>query len=319
MHVFSSEIIGKIADPKQWISSMEDALLAERKDEFHTPKRMHVDMAANTLLLMPSVGIDYFATKLVSVFPENKSLNKAVIQGSLLLNNAKTGEPLAIMNAAKLTAMRTAAVATVGVRYLCSNAKSVGIIGAGFQGRHLAWFAASETNCKTIYVYDNYPDSIKGFAEFVNLHCRNLEIVVCENIAKVFKNSEIIITATSSERPVIPDDVELLKGKKIIGVGSFKPNMREFSDSLFGLLNNVWIDAEHAKTESGDLVFPLRDKLIKDSQIKNVSDLIGYKIKLDTKSTQLYKTVGHGIFDLFAAKIVFENAKELDLGEEFEI
>ena len=67
---------------------------------------------------MPSIGKDYFATKLVSFFPLNKVIKKPSIYGTVILNDRKTGEPLAVINGSKLTAMRTAAVAAIGVRFL---------------------------------------------------------------------------------------------------------------------------------------------------------------------------------------------------------
>ncbi len=49
--------------------------------------------------------------------------------------------------------------------------------------------------------------------------------------------SEIIITATGSHHPVVPDRGDWWKGKTIIGIGSYKPEMREFPDQIF---SNRW-------------------------------------------------------------------------------
>ena len=62
--------------------------MLQEKREFIMPQRMYVEQNENVLLLMLAFIKDYFATKLVSVFPENKKHNQPTIQGKLLLNDA---------------------------------------------------------------------------------------------------------------------------------------------------------------------------------------------------------------------------------------
>ncbi len=92
--------------------------------------------------------------------------------------------------------------------------------------------------------------------------------------------------------------------------------MREIPESIFRLIDSVWIDAEHGKTESGDLLFPLSNNLVSPEQIKHISLLLNEPGALGFRETRLFKTVGEGTFDLFAAKLVYEKAREGDLGEE---
>ena len=318
MRIISADIIEKAIQPTLWIDAMEEALLAAENKAYFTPNRMHVDMGENTLLLMPSAGPKSFATKLVSIFPENKKLNKAAIQGMVVLNDGKTGEGLALLNGSQLTAMRTAAIANVGVRYLSNeNTNSIGIIGAGFQGKHIAWFACEERPIKQIYLVDYSEEVIKEFISFIKTKKPDIEVMVCKDAQELLSKTSLIVTATSSSQPVLPNDAELLKDKCIIGVGSYQPKMREFSNALFPLVNEIWIDAEHGKQESGDLLDPLKHQWIDSSQIKQITDLIGnYKL---TNGTRLYKTVGMGIFDLFAAQLVYDQCKKHDLGEDIEL
>jgi len=315
MLILSSEAIEKAAPPHLWTDVMELALKASTDKDYFTPDRMHVEMDGNTLLVMPSVGPDMFTTKLVSVFPGNAELGEPVIHGTVLLNEGRTGEAVALLNGAKLTAMRTAAVASVGVRHLTDPLiHSLGVIGAGAQGRHIAWLAAHERDIERIYVYDRSIKMVQEFLNFMTERLPNVEVAVCEDEQQLVKNSEVIITATTSEIPVLPNLEDLLLGKTIISVGSYKPNMRELPESLFRLIDQVWIDADHGRKESGDLIFPLENKLIEADQIRHIVDLIESPQEISFRETRLFKTVGQGLFDLFAAKLVYERARMDGIG-----
>lgn len=318
MRIISAKIIEKAIPPSLWINAMEKALSAAENKAYFTPNRMHIDMGENTLLLMPSVGPKSFATKLVSVFPENKKLHKAAIQGMVILNDGETGEGLALLNGSQLTAMRTAAIANVGARYLSNeNTTSLGIIGAGFQGKHIAWFASEERPIEKIYLVDYSEEVIAEFISFIKNKKPQIEVIICKDARELLSKTSLVFTATSSIQPVLPDDAELLKDKCIIGVGSYKPEMREFPGALYPLVNEIWIDAEHGKQETGDLIYPQEQDLIDSSKIRLISNLIG-KCKLTTE-TRLYKTVGLATFDLFAAQLVYEKCIENNLGIEVEL
>ncbi len=320
MRILSSLNIEQAAEPTLWTDIMELALKASSSSDYFTPSRMHVEIEENTLLLIPSIAPDMFATKLFSVFPNNASYGKKAIQGTVLLNDGATGETIALLNGAKLTAMRTAAVACVGIRHLSDPlATTIGVIGAGEQGRHIAWLASYERDLERIYVYDSSPKTIQDFINFMTQKCPHIDVALCEDAQQVVVNSDIVITATTSSEPVIPNLEDLILGKCFISVGSYKPDMRELPDSIFRLIDSVWIDAEHSKTESGDLIYPLKRDLIKNDDIKHISNLIEQPNELGFRETRLFKTVGQGIFDLFAAKLVYEKACEQNFGQEVDM
>ncbi|MCT4589706.1 MAG: ornithine cyclodeaminase family protein [Carboxylicivirga sp.] len=320
MRILSSQVIEQTATPALWINTMESALKANGHQDYFTPDRMHVDVKANTLLLMPSVGPDMFATKLVSVFPDNIKKGKAAINGTVILNDGESGESLAVLNGAKLTAMRTAAIACVGIRHLSDPlATTLGIIGGGAQGRHIAWLASHERDLERVYVYDRSPQTINDFISFMAEKCPDVDVALCEDAQQVVVNSEIVATATTSPEPVIPNLEDLILGKCFVCVGSYKPEMRELPDSIFRLIDSVWIDAEHGKSESGDLIYPLENNLINHDQVKHISKLIDNATALGFRETRLFKTVGQGIFDLFAARLVYEKACENNLGQEVKV
>jgi ornithine cyclodeaminase len=319
MRVLPASTIEAIADPPRWTDVMELALQAMTDKDYKAPDRQHVDIYGNTLLLMPAVGPDLFATKLVSVFQGNLTLNKPVIQGAVLLNDGRTGEPLALLNGSKLTAMRTAGVAAVGVRYLApEKVKTLGLVGAGVQGRHMAWFALCERNIDEVLVYDENDSSIKGFTDFMTEKVPAIKIKVAKSVKELTECAEVILCSTTSSQPVLPDDINLYDHKTIVAIGSYKSDMRELPDAVFENCGKVWIDTIRAMDESGDLVIPLKNNVLKREQVQPISDLLLGEKELSERSVKVYKTVGHATFDLFAAKLVFEQAEQRGMGDVVE-
>jgi len=320
MRIISSLNIEQAAEPTLWTNIMELAMQASNDSDYFTPSRLHVEMDDNTLYLAASCAPDLYTTKLVSVFPNNTKDGKAATQGTVLLNDSSNGEALALLNGTKLSAMTRAAVASVGVRHLSDPlATTIGIIGAGEQGRHAAWMAANERDFERIYIYDSSPIAIHGFIDFMTKKCPDIDVALCEDAQQVVVNSDIIITATTAVEPVIPNLEDLIVGKCFICMGAYTPDMRELPESIFRLIDSVWIDNETCSTESGDLIHPLKNNLIKPEQVKPISTLVEQANELGFRETRLFKTIGHGIYDLFAAKLVYEKASEHNLGQVIEV
>src|SRR5512144_1232151 len=127
------------------IMVMADALMALAKGQVHLPLRtvMQPPKAAGVIALMPTHVAGENAAlgvKVICVFNGNPARGKDSHQGAVLLFNVETGEPLAMMNASAITAIRTAAVSGVATRLLArDDAGDLAIIGSGVQARsHLA-------------------------------------------------------------------------------------------------------------------------------------------------------------------------------------
>jgi len=306
MKTIDSDTIGNAASINQWVEAMEQAFIDTANGVVEIPQRVHIDRDHNTLLLMPCFGSTYFSTKLVSMFPKNLLKKEPVIYGSVILNDGQTGKPLAVLDGSKLTAMRTAAVGALGVRYLApETASTLGVVGLGIQGFHQALFACQQRPISTVRIMDQSGEMMMRFAERFNAFYPKIEVIPCGSSEELCVASEIIITATGSHHSVVPDWGEWWKGKTIIGIGSYKPEMREFPDQIFSSIEQVFIDTPVAVEETGDLAKPLKKGLIKESQVHVLSDLIMNNVQLRGE-TRFFKSVGMAAFDLYGAKLVYE-------------
>lgn len=316
MLIINESTLAQLTDWTSLIDEMINAMIAYEDGEFVMPDRVSMGFSNNTLLLMPAQSGKYFSTKMVSLFPDNPLKNEPVIKGVVVLNNGENGEPLAILNGAKLTAIRTAAVSAAGIRFTTrDNVSSLGLIGAGVQGMHHVLAACRVRPFRSICILDKHEERAQSFIACLSSSLPEVKMTRVSTSEELLEQSEVIITATNSVKPVLPDDANLLLNKHIIAIGSYKPQMRELPDALFSLINHCFVDVRFALEESGDLIHPIEMGLLKQKQVIPLGSLIRGKVTADTNGTTLFKLVGMALFDLFTAKWFYEKARRLDAGE----
>jgi len=303
------------------IEKIEEVFRIQQSGNFLMPDRMHAEYRGNTLLLMPCFTPAAMGTKMVSLFPENVNKGLPRLYGEMILNDAETGAPLALMNGAVLTALRTGAVGGVGVKYTTPNEISVlGIVGTGIQGLSQAVYATLIRPVKKVVIFDLDQKNIEHFEKHYSQKFKTIPIKKVGSAEELAEISEVIITATNSRTPVLPDDKDLLNGKHVIGIGSYKPDMREFPEALFKLTQKIFVDTELAKKESGDLTVPLQKGWMDEKQVVPLGKLVTGEVNIDPRSqTTLFKSVGMALFDLLTADYIYKKAKQKKIGTEVDL
>jgi ornithine cyclodeaminase/alanine dehydrogenase-like protein (mu-crystallin family) len=319
MLIINEKDIENAIEPFEMVSAIERAYLIQDKAGTNIPDRMHLDNGENTLLVMPGFIESIFGTKVVAVFPGNSQKEKSVINGAMILNDAETGEPLALINAKKLTAMRTGAVGATAVKYLAPfMARTLGIIGAGVQAYHQAIMISGQRPFQKLIINDSNSEKAEMLKEHLENRLENIKIEVTENPNQLVLDSDVVVTATSSSRPVFNVETDKLGIKTFIAIGSYKPNMQEIPFSIYKAINKVYVDTLHAKDESGDIKNPLQKGLIRKSDIIPFRALLTSEELLNETSISLFKSVGMSLFDLTFAELIYKNALEKGLGTEVE-
>lgn len=300
------------------MSAIEQAYKIDKDKNYFMPDRIHVDHKDNTLLYMPCFTEKVFGTKMLTIFPKNSSKNLPVIDGFVFLHDGETGKPLAMIDGGSLTAYRTGAVGGVGIdNTVPKTVKTLGLIGTGTQGFYQILYACAVRNFETVYIYNRSPQKNEAFIAKLKKELPNQNFKIANNTEDLVKNSEVIITATSSNEPVIPNDASLLNGKHFIAIGSYTKQMRELSKELYPLLDTLYVDTLFAKEESGDLSTPLEKNWINENQVKAFSEALnGDGI---SNNTSLFKSVGMGLFDIVIASEIYSKAIEKNLGQNIEL
>ena len=317
MLILNNEDVGKLLTLGQVIDAVEEAIKAYENNLALVPKRMHLDNGKNTLLCMPSWGTDTFGTKLVAVAPHNASKNLPVTNGAMLLNDGNTGIPLALINASKLTALRTGAVGAMGVKHLTSeNETSIGLIGCGVQGIHQIIFSCVVRPIKTVFFLQRPSTKAEDLISFVNVHHPIIKLIPCRTPEEILERTNIVIAATTSATPVLPNKESLLKGKHFISIGSYKPGMQELPDAVYKLSGELCIDSEFARLETGDIINPIRLGFIDEKNVYTIGKLVMGQRKSDVTKTNVFKSSGMALFDLYLAEAMYNEAVRRKMGTE---
>ena len=290
-----------------------DALDQGFREDIEVPLRHHYDVANSTssldstLLLMPAWQTGTFiGVKIITVVPENSRLSLPSVQGAYLLFDANNGKPLASIEAKTLTNLRTAAASALASRYLSrTDANSMLMIGTGSLAPYLVRAHAAVRPIEKVFVWG------RNFARAEEL-CRQLdgdgfEVSPVSKIPAAMSTVDIISVATLSNTPLVPG-VHLRSGQHLDLVGSFKPDMREADDDCIRR-SILYVDTrEGASKESGDLVIPMHNGVIGVDDIRgDLFDLCQGRVagRESDESITLFKSVGHALEDLVAARLVY--------------
>lgn len=320
MLILNKKEIEKTVDLNQMMDVMEEAYRIFGADEYYMPPRPTVTHKDKTLIYMPCYTTDSLGTKILTVFPENSKLGLPSIDGVVLMNDYETGKPLAMLDGQTVTAYRTGALGGVAIRHLSrKDCHTVGVIGAGVQGFHQALYACAAREIHTVYVYNHSSRDLTDFiARLQTAVGEKISVVQCQTVEELAQKSDIICTATPAEAPVLPEDKELLRGKCIVAIGSYTPQMKEIPNVIWDLADKVYVELPYACEESGDLKTPLDEGLLTMDRVAYMHDLLKKGEEIPEGRTTFFKSVGMGLFDICAAQYLMEAAREKTLGQEIE-
>lgn len=321
MLVLNEKTLVETVDLEELIGRMEQTMLFADEGNFAMPLRSSVSLnGGDSLMLMPCVTPDAWGCKLLTLRPGNPQKGLPFINGAVMLFDANTGDPKALLEGKMVTALRTGAVGGAGIKNTArADIGSLGLVGTGAQGFWQAQFGcAARKGVKEVWIYDALTEKLAPFAEKLRAALPGVTVKIAASAAELLEKTEVVMTATPSRSPLFPDDEKLLAGHAFTGIGSYLPEMREYPDALFRLTGgDVYVDTPHALDETGDLITPLENGALRRENIHTLAELIGGKRKTESDTT-FFKSVGMALFDIAAADYLCEKAAQKGLGQKVE-
>ena len=309
MNYIDAKTINEVLEYPSLIEALRQAFISDIK----VPPRHHHDFKNpkegidSTLLLMPAwEESEALGVKIVTVSPNNAKYDLPSIQGLYLLFDAQKGGIEALMDGKALTAKRTAASSALASSYLSrKDSKSMLMVGTGALSVELIKAHSCVRNIKDVYVWGRDKNKALKIVESLK---SDFNIKAVNNIEDVISNVDIISCATLSATPLLFGKA-LKSGQHIDLVGAYKPNMREVNDELIKKVD-IFIDTQMAIKETGDIKIPLDEGTITVEDIQaDLFDLCReiHSGRKDGNQITLFKSVGHALEDLTAAKLVKQN------------
>jgi ornithine cyclodeaminase/alanine dehydrogenase-like protein (mu-crystallin family) len=311
------------------VEAMRLALAAHARGEAYQPLRTvaRPPGAEGLMVLMPSYlpppaghpdpeAEPGYGVKALCVSPGNPALGKDSHQGGVLISSARTGEPLALVNASALTEIRTAAVSALATSLLARpDAAEVAVIGTGVQARaHIQALAACR-DLTGIRVAGREPGRARLFAAEA---ARSVGVPVAahDSVADALAGAGIVVTATTSAVPVLRRDW-LAPGTHINAVGACLPGVREIdADTMAGAA--LFVDSrESAAHEAGDFLLAMADGAIGAGDIRaELGEVIAGLApgRQDDQEITLFESLGLAVEDLAAATHAYRKARAAGAG-----
>jgi ornithine cyclodeaminase/alanine dehydrogenase-like protein (mu-crystallin family) len=319
MRYLSAGDIEDLVAPATLVAAIERALRDFAQGHVTVPARQHLDCGDKTVLSMPVIGATAFGAKLVSVVPGNAKRGLPVTNGLMMLSDGQSGLPLAVLNAAALTAVRTGAVGALALQHIApASVDRVGIIGTGVQGTWQAIFACAVRPITTVCFVARSQESAQRFVDVVTPRVPAVKLVRCKDARELLSECPVVIAATTSVDPVLPNEPALLEGNHYISVGSFKPAMQELPNAVYELAGCVAIDSDAARHEVGDLINPLAAGVLREENVYHLAQLVTRTRSVDVRRTTVFKSVGMALYDLYAASALVAEAQRVGRGTVLE-
>jgi len=322
--ILSESDVERLLPMDACIEVMAGALAALVRGQVLQPARtlLRPAGAAGIMLTMPAyVALEgaapFYGLKAVLVHEPNVANGKASHQGAVLLFSGETGEPLAIMNAAAITAIRTAAVSGLATRLLArADAGDLALIGAGVQARsHLAALRAVRP-LRRVRVASRNPAHAQQFVELFQAGAP-FPIEAAPSVEAAMRGADLIVTATNAREPVLQRQW-IAPGAHINAVGAFTPTTREL-DTATVADARLFVDQRAAAlAEAGEILLPMQAGAFgRDHILAELGELVtgAHPGRATRDEITLFKSLGLPVEDAAAADYVYRRAVAEGVGQ----
>ncbi|MGH9733162.1 MAG: ornithine cyclodeaminase family protein [Candidatus Acidiferrales bacterium] len=234
------------------------------------------------------------------------------------LFDAASGDSLALIEADYLGQVRTGAASGVATKFLARrDASTIGVIGTGSQAKTQVEAIAAVRKIKEIRAYGRDQARREHFAAEMSSRLKT-RVIPAESPERAVRDADIVITATTSTRPVL-EGKWLAPGTHINAIGANFPQNRELDDEAVHRCDLITVDSrEQSKVEAGDLIDTLPDNDSGWGRVLELSEIVVRKAKgrLSPDQITLFKSSGIASEDIAVAGRIYEMALNCRIGRE---
>ena len=319
LRVLGNDDVAAVLSLADLLPVVADALLAQGRGEVERPERPHFPVGtgldadgapAGTALTMPAYihGAETFATKLATVHPGNAECGLPTVNAQIVVTDAGTGEPLALLHGNRITNARTGCVGGLAARELSDGPVRLGLLGAGTMARWQARAIAAATDLRSIRVYSP-SDSRERCASDLETEL-GVEATAVDSPIEAVADATVVVTATTASEPVFPGSA-LEPGALVVAVGAFTAETRELDAETFERAARVFADVPGEVATIGDL----RGTGLDATDLVPLSDVLeGTAGRRADDEVLVVESVGSAVFDAAAAAHVHAAAERRDVG-----
>ncbi|MFI2301390.1 ornithine cyclodeaminase family protein [Actinacidiphila glaucinigra] len=295
-------------DTRRVVDAVATALVALSRGEVSAPPRIAARTPSGLLGAMPGhvprLGL---AAKLVSVFGDPARPGRGAHRGVVALFDEHDGRPLALMDAESLTAVRTAAAATLGARVLARpGALRHAVVGTGAQARAQIGLLAELHPGAEVVVAGRDPGGAREAA------ARHPGARVAADLEEAVRGADVVFCCTGATSPVVHRSW-LAPGTHVSSVGGSHGPEIDADTVRDAVLFAEWPGAAGSPPPAG--AHELQGLSAGREVVLLGSVLAGdHPGRGGGDGLTLFKSTGHAALDVAAAHVVHAVARAEGLG-----
>ncbi|AKH98499.1 ornithine cyclodeaminase family protein [Halanaeroarchaeum sulfurireducens] len=321
--ILPSDVVDEAMPMDALVDALEDAFAAYARGDANMPPKSYIDLPQynGDFRSMPAyldvTDWDAAGIKWVNVHPDNPDDHDLpTVMGTVIYSDPETAYPLAIMDGTVLTNKRTGAAAGVATDHLAAeDASSLGLIGAGNQAHTQLEAISQIRDIEEVVVSDVDAEAVQAFVD-----AYDDGFAVRGGTVGEAAHCDILSTVTPVESPIVsPEDVG--DHTHINAMGADAEGKHELADDL--LLNaKLVIDDYEQCTHSGEINVPWSAGVLDDAHLYGeLGDVVTGEIAGRTAEdgVTVFDSTGLAIQDIVAAHVVYEHARDHDIGTDFDL
>jgi ornithine cyclodeaminase len=305
------------------IAAMREAMRATSERRCVLPLRefMPIPGKPGKLGLMPGyLGGDgeCFGVKIVSKFERPPGDPHGSHVGAVMLFNAATGLPVALLEGGTLTAIRTAATTAMATDALArADARCLAVFGTGEEAWHHIRTLLVVRPFDRVVVWGRSPERAAALIERLALP-GTTHAEVATSLAAALAQADVVCTVTSAQEPFVRGEW-LRPGVHLNLVGSAIPTAAEVDEATVaaGRFFVDYLDA--ARAQAGEFLRAVKSGAVSENHIAGEIGevLLGRKPgRTSAAEITIYKSLGVTTQDLAAAQLALRIARAQGLGRE---
>lgn len=313
MRVFTAEEVFELAPMAQVVECLRVAFAASHRASPRQVATIPGGKGDRLLLYMPAFDSQGGgAVKLATIFPDNGMSSLPTIQAALVVFSSR-GTPVAVLDGAAVTRLRTGAASALASTYLSrADSTRLLIVGTGALAPYMALAHCTVRPIREVGVWGRRGERAAATAARIRaLVSEQVDVRTVSSLDGAAQTADIICCATSSAHPLLEGEW-LRCGAFVDLVGSFSPGRREADDETVRRAR-IFVDTfDGALTEAGDLLDPLRRGVISEARIEGeLADLVSGRVtgRCHDQEIILFKSVGTAVEDLAVAQMIVKRAR----------
>ncbi len=246
--------------------------------------------------------------KIVNVHPDNPKVGLPTVMALTIILDVATGMPMAILNATRLTDMRTGAAGAIAAKYLAPKKECVlGVVGTGRQAEAQVRATAHEVSISGVRVWDRNQTHAEAFA--ARLTPLSAESQSLENVC----DCDVLVTTTPSRIPIVKSEW-IHPGTHINAIGADAPGKQELDPAILHRAR-VFVDDPAQAFHSGEINVPISKGIYQPWMIAGTLGevVIGKRKRESPDEITVFDSTGLAIQDLAIASIAMRQASGMEL------